>query len=399
MTALAVDRDQIERFVSALFMHAGEGGTVSLRAFYDDALAKKRDDPPYKIRNVRLNGGGLGPVIEAAAEIAEAALESGRPVVLAPPIATFRGGKADEKGLLEGLVLSVELDERAAEGLATLRAILGPPTLVIESGGEWLDPATGELSPKLHVHWRLSEPTQTPDEHARLKRARTLACDLAGADGTSKTAVHPMRWAGTVHRKNPDAPRLCRIVEENPGAEIALEHALDELEGLAALRGLASEAGPRTPGANPGADDDLLAALARALTNPLPPKKPDGQPPDNQPRGDWDDWNRIGMAFYRASDGGEAGFDAFDTWSAKDAKKYDADATRARWEHYRTSPPTSIGVGALVYEARRIDPTFRSRKPRAEPDLPRDGPILRRGPPRPSPLATGGPNSTPRSTR
>ena len=56
---LEPDRDQMERFVNALFMHAGEGGTVSLRAFFDDELAKKRKERAYKIRPVRLNGDGL----------------------------------------------------------------------------------------------------------------------------------------------------------------------------------------------------------------------------------------------------------------------------------------------------------------------------------------------------
>jgi hypothetical protein len=363
---LEPDRAQIARFVGASFMHAGEGGVVSLRAFYDDEAARRRDERPFRIVSVRLNGGGLRPVVEAAFRLAGDAARASRPVVVAPPIATFHGAEASEKGLREGLLLSVELDQGAPAALATLRAVLGPPTLVVESGGEWTDPATGEVEPKLHGHWRLSEPTVTPEGHALLKRARTLACELVGADATSKPAVHPMRWAGTVHRKNPDAPRLCRIVEENPGAEIALEHALDELEGLAALRGWSADegrAGAR-PGADPAAGDGLLAASAAAMANPLPPRRPGAEGPDGKPRGEWADWNRIGLAFFAASGGSEAGLDAFDAWSAKNEAKHDAGATRARWEHYRTSPPTSIGAGTLVYEARRSDPGFRPpRKP------------------------------------
>src|SRR5689334_16096853 len=151
---LQPDPAELERFVEALFRHAGEGGTVILRAFYDDELAKRRDEKPYKTRTVRLNGAGLGPVVAAAVKLAGEALEPKRPVVVCPPIATFNGGRAREADLLEGLVLSVELDERAAEAVAKLRAVLGPPTLVIASGGEWTDPATGEIQPKLHAHWR-----------------------------------------------------------------------------------------------------------------------------------------------------------------------------------------------------------------------------------------------------
>jgi hypothetical protein len=354
---LEPDREQLARFIGTLFQHAEEGGFVSLRAFFDDEQAKKRGDGPFKIRTVRLNGGGLAPVIDAAFRLATEAAAATRPVVVSPPIATFKSGKADEKNLIEGLALTVEMDERAAQGLTTLRAILGPPTVVMESGGEWTDPHTGEVHPKLHIHWRLKEPTQTPEEHARLKRARALACDLVGADASSKTIVHCLRWAGSIHRKNPAAPRLAQIVEENAGAEIDLEDALAELEGLAALHG-ATDGRPGRSGENPTADDNLLMACARLLPNPLPPKPPE----TDKPRGHWDDWNRIGMAFWRASSGSEAGFQAFDAFSKKNAKKYDAEATRARWEHYRTSPPTSIGIGALVYEVRRVEPDFLRRK-------------------------------------
>lgn len=358
---LEPDLEQLVDFIDATFAHAGEGGVVHLRAFYDDEPAKKRGDPPFATRRVKLNGHGLAGLVGEAGALAAAASRAERAVVFAPPIATFHGDKADEAGLREGLVLSVELDDRPAQGRASLRAILGPPTVVVESGGVAVDPATGEIVPRLHVHYRLSEPTRTPEEHARLKRARAFACDLAGGDGSAKPIVHPIRWAGTVHRKNPDAPRPCRIVELNPAAEIALEHALAELEGLATLRGWAADQGRAgaKPGTDPEAGDDLLAACAAAMTNPLPPRMPGAEGPEGEPRGGWADWNRIGLAFYRASGGSEAGLDAFNAWSAKNEEKHTAGATRARWEHYRTSPPTSIGAGALVYEARRCEPGFR----------------------------------------
>ena len=92
-----VDPAQIGRFVHALFRHASEGGFVSLRAFYDDELAKRRGERPFKIRTVRLNGNGLEPVIISAVKLARDAAEAGRPVVVAPPIATFASSKATEQ--------------------------------------------------------------------------------------------------------------------------------------------------------------------------------------------------------------------------------------------------------------------------------------------------------------
>jgi putative DNA primase/helicase len=170
-----------------------------------------------------------------------------------------------------------------------------------------------------------------------------------------------MRWAGTVHRKNPDNPRLARIVELHFEAEITLEDALAELEGAAVLRGWVVEEDRVRPITSPIAADDLLAACTEVMTNPLAPKDP-----GERPRGEWADWNRIGMAFWRASGGSEAGFAAFDTWSGKNAEKYDPAATRARWEHYRTSRPSRLTAATLVWEARLVNPAFRLRRVRPE---------------------------------
>ena len=59
MSALEPDREQLARFINILFRHAEEGGRVALRAFFDDEQAKKRNDPPFEKRTVRLNGVGL----------------------------------------------------------------------------------------------------------------------------------------------------------------------------------------------------------------------------------------------------------------------------------------------------------------------------------------------------
>ena len=58
----------------------------------------------------------------------------------------------------------------------------------------------------------------------------------------------------------------------------------------------------------------------------------------------WDDWNRVGMALYAASNG--SAFSEFDAFSAK-SSKYDANETQKRWNSYRRSPPHSIGAGTI----------------------------------------------------
>src|SRR5262249_11898300 len=61
---------------------------------------------------------------------------------------------------------------------------------------------------------------------------------------------------------------------------------------------------------------------------------------------DWDEWNRIGMAIYAASNGSNQGGIVFDDWSAKSAK-YNPYTTAERWAHWHRSPPSRIGAGSL----------------------------------------------------
>jgi hypothetical protein len=101
--------------------------------------------------------------------------------VFCPPLATFNNAKhAREKDLVEGLALSVELDQHPSEACSTLQKLLGPATVVVRSGGVWINVgATPE--DKLHIHWRLAHPARG-GELAKLKQARDLAARLVGHD-------------------------------------------------------------------------------------------------------------------------------------------------------------------------------------------------------------------------
>jgi hypothetical protein len=95
-------------------------------------------------------------------------------------------------------------------------------------------------------------------------------------------------------------------------------------------------------GKNPQAD---LSVIADALV--IVP---------NTANTDWERWYTIGMAVWRATGGSEAGFAAWDAWSQKNATKYDADTTTAKWLAFSRSPPTKIGAGTIVHLARQVDP-------------------------------------------
>ena len=67
---------------------------------------------------------------------------------------------------------------------------------------------------------------------------------------------------------------------------------------------------------------------------------------------DWEEWNRIGMALFAATNGSCFGLELFDEWSQKHYN-YDDIGTEEKWEKFKTSPPEVVSVGTLFYEANR----------------------------------------------
>jgi RecA-family ATPase len=102
--------------------------------------------------------------------------------------------------------------------------------------------------------------------------------------------------------------------------------------------------GERVPNEELAADDDRLVAAGVAVIL-------------NEDLG-WESWNRIAMAIYGATDGSDAGFAAFDSFSRK-STKYDARNTRAKWDALHSCPPDRIGAGTLFYHASEADPGWR----------------------------------------
>ena len=192
-TSLEADRAEIEQFVNATFRYADEGTAVCLRNF-----AEGSDDVLKTVR-VSVVEGELTAIVDNASHLATRAANAIRPAVFAPPVATFTGSRARERDLGNGLVLTVEADKSPSIARRNLEALVGLPTVVVASGGEWTDPNTGKVQDKLHLHWRSSEPSRSTTEHEKLKRARRLACELVGADKTAITLVHPLRWPGSWH--------------------------------------------------------------------------------------------------------------------------------------------------------------------------------------------------------
>jgi len=230
---LTIDREQISNFITSLFVNVTKPGYVQLRCFKDDAdgtaltpwpavyVDPEADDP-------------LAELEEQAIRMAQRAADAPRAVVFAPPVVMLDNKThAAESNVSEGVALSVDLDQgNPGESLNKLEGILGTPaTSVDHSGGYLVDPETGEALQKLHAHWRLATPTQTPEEHAKLKRARILANHIIGGDSTNNPLVHPIRWPGSWHRKK--EPILSKIQSMDFCSEIDLDDSLAMLEKAA----------------------------------------------------------------------------------------------------------------------------------------------------------------------
>jgi AAA domain/Bifunctional DNA primase/polymerase, N-terminal/Primase C terminal 2 (PriCT-2) len=99
---------------------------------------------------------------------------------------------------------------------------------------------------------------------------------------------------------------------------------------------------------------EIVAAAVAVIPNNDYEFTPD---PENFEFG-WDDWNRMLMAIWRATDGSEAGFEIADTWSRKNPAKYNARETRARWKHFSHSPPDQISYGSIKWFAFKADPDW-----------------------------------------
>jgi hypothetical protein len=287
-------------------------------------------------------------IIVAGAE-AQRAADAAEKVVIAPPTATFKPGfSATEADICEGPCLSIEVD-RASPSMARIKLaeVLGQPTVVVHSGGVYVGPNGAE--DRLHLHWRLKEPTRTQEDHATLKECRRLATLIAQGDGSAVPLVHPLRSPGSWHRK--DEPKLV-WGEYAADREIELADALELLRAAAPADIKAETPHQPSQSQSPADITDVISAVAQI-------------PNDNL---DWHEWKSIVMAIWSATGGSPAGLAAAMAFSAKSAKD-DAGGTMAAWKEIAGCPPDRIGVGTLFIWRRTRTPAGLGRrsKPNAMP--------------------------------
>jgi putative DNA primase/helicase len=334
---LSADREQIGRFIDRVFKHADKEARISLRVF------THKDQKTVDLKDAKL---GDPRLLELACTMATAAANDMRGVVFSPPVATFNGArdpqrgylKADDNNLKQGVVLSVELDKTPTAGRQKLEEMLGNASLWVASGG-----TTEEGEDKLHGHWVLTEPATTEEERKLLTEARDLACTLGSGDASGKSIVHPYRWPGSWHTKR--APRLVKIVAESDN-EIDLNAALKKLR----------EAVPKTEARAADGDGTAPITLIERALAVIPNTKDESNADYWQKitqfaiEPEFDYWNKIGMATFRATSGADAGETAFEKFSQK-SPRHDDTNTKRKWQAFKGCPPTKIGARTLFWLA------------------------------------------------
>ena len=216
---LEANTAELETFFHTLFCNA-TGGYISLRGFHlEGGIAFNAEG--YLFDNPSL--------LSAASRLATHAT-SLPGVVFCSPTATFKeSNKARDMDVFNGIALSVDLDETHPQhARELLETILGPPTIVIASGGKWQQPETGDYFSKLHLHWRLVHPTTNSEEHEQLNNLRKLAAKIAKGDPSAGPLAHPMRLPGSWHTKS--IPKMCKILDCKNDVEISLEYAKERLQ-------------------------------------------------------------------------------------------------------------------------------------------------------------------------
>jgi hypothetical protein len=125
-------------------MRYARDGALSLRAFQEG-------NKPYCMNMWAVPACDPRYVVDVAVDIARRAANEPKPVVFCPPVVTVKDGKkAAESDVLAAYTLTVESDHHCEHARHTLEELLGPATVVVKSGGVWLN--GGEPEDKLHLH-------------------------------------------------------------------------------------------------------------------------------------------------------------------------------------------------------------------------------------------------------
>jgi hypothetical protein len=185
---------------------------------------------------------GFDAVVETIKKYVRAYAGDHQAAFTIPAVLNRPSGSAEAVGLFTAVVVDIDKGDTGS-ALAHATNHLGAPTMIVESGG-----VTDAGSAKLHLYYRLTEPTQ--DIVSVMKARHMLAVKLGGdrafgmpkSDRTGLGRAHqPIRIPGSVHAKNGQPKKVGMVKADGPDHEL-----LEFIEKLEAM--------PPAPGVDAGDD-------------------------------------------------------------------------------------------------------------------------------------------------
>lgn len=238
------DPEQITQFMEVVFGYCD--GLIPVRSFIDKGQGI--DGRPHNIW-IEAEAGVAGKM----AIFATWASREGAAVYVIPgTVAAVGQAKAAEILQMQAVVVDIDSGDIAAKR-AHLERHLGPPTMVVESGG-----VTAEGQRKAHVWWKLTEPAEGSDI-ARVTRLRGDIAAKVGGDMHFRSAHQPIRVAGSVYYKN-NLKTQVRIVELDAGLERDLGEFIEAVADMPPAPGISLAPDFATPD-KPRLDDVLVTPV------------------------------------------------------------------------------------------------------------------------------------------
>lgn len=238
------DPEQIAQFMEVVFGYCD--GLIPVRSFIDKGQGF--DGRPH---NIWIDAGDT--VTDKMATFANWAAREGAAVYVIPGTVGAPGqAKAGDILQMQAVVVDIDTGDIAAKR-AHLERHLGPPTMVVESGG-----VTPEGQRKAHVWWKLTEPAEGSDI-ARVTRIRGDIAAKVGGDMHFRSAHQPIRVAGSVYYKNSLKTQV-RIITLNADRERDLGEFTEAVTDMPPAPGVSLQPDFTAPD-KPAVDDVLVTPV------------------------------------------------------------------------------------------------------------------------------------------
>jgi hypothetical protein len=211
------DVEQLKIFLDVVFSYCE--GLIPVRGFVDKG--QDLDDRPNNNIWVEADKHAIDKLVT----FVNWAWREGSAVYVVPGTVAATGqAKADEVIQMQTVVVDLDDGDIAAK-CEHLVDHLGPPTLVVESGGR-----TQEGQPKLHVWWKLTEPATEGDIQTVCRLRGDIARKIGG-DWHFRSAHQPIRVAGSVYHKG-GFRRAVTIRLHNGHVEVDLREFAERVDNM-----------------------------------------------------------------------------------------------------------------------------------------------------------------------